>query len=102
MTDWGHQGCDTSGNEQAGGNGGLGNGSVALAAPGSVIEKARGFQASIWLEKRVVMVTWRKKGRKNQQTWTGHSRQKDVCGVAVAFYPLPQGTCGLPQSAFPA
>lgn len=40
MTDWGHQGCDTSGNEQAGGNGGLGNGSVALAAPGSVIEKA--------------------------------------------------------------
>jgi hypothetical protein len=48
-----------------------------------------GFQAFVLLQKRVVTVTWRKRGRKNQQTWTGHSRQEDVHGVAVAFCPMP-------------
>lgn len=40
VTDWSHQGCDTSGNEQARGHGDLDNGAVVLAASESVIEES--------------------------------------------------------------
>ena len=43
MTDRSHQGCDTSGNEQARGDGDLGSCAVGFAASGSGREESWGF-----------------------------------------------------------